>query len=107
MHQWYDWPAREAATAYAKVSFTRSACEQSVSTPASRSHALHDLALILAMPMTCNDVVQSMVPEGSVRGLHFASHGRGHRFETCHAHQAKCFSWLSVNGGCQKVIACD
>jgi hypothetical protein len=64
------WPAREAATAYAKVSFTRSACEQSVSTPASRSHALHDLALILAMPMTCNDVVQSMVPEGSVRGLH-------------------------------------
>jgi hypothetical protein len=36
-------------------------------------------------------------------GAALASHGRGHRFETCHAHQAKRFSASLPRAVCQKI----
>jgi hypothetical protein len=36
-------------------------------------------------------------------GAALASHGRGHRFETCHAHQPKRFSASLERAACQKI----
>jgi hypothetical protein len=66
-------------------------CQQSASNPASHSLASHVLAIEASPIYLRLCAVEACHAREYMRGAK-SSHGRGHRFETCHAHQPKRFS---------------
>jgi hypothetical protein len=63
-------------------------CQQSVSTAPSLCHAQPRMA-VTADPAELGRCSAEHGAGGQCVGAALASHGRGHRFETCHAHQHK------------------
>src|SRR5215213_11852836 len=61
-------------------------CQQTVSNRASRSPATHFRAIEASVVYLRRSEVEAGRTRGWERGAK-SSHGRGHRFETCHAHQ--------------------
>ncbi len=79
-------------------------CQQSVSTAPSPSHA----SMTWVRRVIANELgrcgAELVVEVGRV-GAALASHGRGHRFETCHAHQHKRFPGFAEAPVCQHAAA--